>query len=198
MNLSPYQPTIMITPFTWQSIEGWFTFADVYCEQLSRLEGKSSIMVEVGSWFGQSTAYAATFIKQHEMDCKFYAVDTWLGSPNEALHQHLVRECGGDVYRIWQENMAKCEVQDYIIPLRLPSIEAAKDFEDGSIDFVYIDAAHDFDSVVADIRAWYPKVAKGGCLAGHDINLDGVKRAVEQELSGRWRQQDLSWIVDRI
>lgn len=48
------------------------------------------------------------------------------------------------------------------------SVEAAKDFSDGSLDFVYIDAAHDFFSVVDDLRAWLPKVRSGGCISGHD------------------------------
>lgn len=48
------------------------------------------------------------------------------------------------------------------------SVEAAKQFEDGYFDFVYIDALHDYKSVLADLEAWYPKVRKGGMLSGHD------------------------------
>lgn len=45
---------------------------------------------------------------------------------------------------------------------------AADEFEDGSLDAVYIDADHRFTAVDADIRAWWPKVCPGGLLAGHD------------------------------
>jgi hypothetical protein len=51
---------------------------------------------------------------------------------------------------------------------RLPSFEGAKDFEDGSLDYVYIDGDHSFDFVMLDLIAWSPKVRQGGIVAGHD------------------------------
>lgn len=51
------------------------------------------------------------------------------------------------------------------------SVEASKQFDDGSLDFVYIDADHSYDSVKSDIQAWLPKVKHGGLLCGHDYVL---------------------------
>jgi len=48
------------------------------------------------------------------------------------------------------------------------SLDAVKDFEDESLDFVYIDGDHCFEAVVADIAAWLPKVRKGGIISGDD------------------------------
>ncbi len=48
------------------------------------------------------------------------------------------------------------------------SVDAAAQIPDRSLDFVYIDAAHDFANVAADLRAWSPKVRIGGIVAGHD------------------------------
>jgi hypothetical protein len=45
---------------------------------------------------------------------------------------------------------------------------AAQKFNDGSLDFVYIDANHNLPNVIADINAWLPKVRSGGIIAGHD------------------------------
>ena len=56
---------------------------------------------------------------------------------------------------------------------RQPSLEAVATFADGSLDFVYIDANHEFQAVLDDIHAWFPKVKPGGVLAGHDY-LDGM------------------------
>lgn len=52
--------------------------------------------------------------------------------------------------------------------IRKTSMEAANDFKDGSLDFVYIDAMHEFDPVMMDIIHWTPKVRVGGIVAGHD------------------------------
>jgi len=50
------------------------------------------------------------------------------------------------------------------------STDAARDFSDGSLDFVYIDADHYFMSIAEDICAWFPKVREGGILFGHDFH----------------------------
>jgi len=52
------------------------------------------------------------------------------------------------------------------------STAAAAEMKDDSLDFVYLDARHDFMGVVADVRAWWPKVRVGGVFAGHDY-VDG-------------------------
>ena len=60
------------------------------------------------------------------------------------------------------------------------SMEAAEDFGDGSLDFVYIDANHKYVNVSLDLRAWWPKVRPGGVLCGHDYFTHGaVKKAVD-------------------
>ena len=71
----------------------------------------------------------------------------------------------GDRWRLWRQD----------------SISAAAQVPDGSIDFVYLDARHDYRSVQDDILAWAPKVRAGGILAGHDY-IDA------SEIGGSWTQ----------
>ena len=52
--------------------------------------------------------------------------------------------------------------------MRMPTLEAAPQVPDGSLDFVYIDGDHRFDAVMLDIILWAPKVREGGIVAGHD------------------------------
>jgi hypothetical protein len=70
---------------------------------------------------------------------------------------------------------------------RMLSAEAARNFAVKSLDFVYIDANHDFEAVAEDIRLWYPKVKPGGLIAGHDYRDGelpegrfGVRQAVQE------------------
>lgn len=59
------------------------------------------------------------------------------------------------------------------------SVDAARGWTDGSLDFVYIDASHRYEQVVADIAAWEPKVRPGGIVAGHDFrHIKGKAGAV--------------------
>lgn len=48
------------------------------------------------------------------------------------------------------------------------------------LDVVFIDALHDYDSVMQDISLWWPKVREGGFICGHDFQhkFPGVMRAV--------------------
>jgi hypothetical protein len=58
--------------------------------------------------------------------------------------------------------------------VRKKSMDAVKDFEDESLDFVYIDGNHEFQYVINDIYEWTKKVRKGGIIAGHDyIRIKG-------------------------
>lgn len=46
----------------------------------------------------------------------------------------------------------------------------ADDFDDDSLDFVFIDADHTYEGVLSDLEAWFPKVRSGGLISGHDID----------------------------
>lgn len=58
------------------------------------------------------------------------------------------------------------------------SVPAASRFVDETYDYIYIDAAHDYKNVWADINAWYPKLRVDGVMAGHDWWFDDVHSAV--------------------
>ncbi len=77
---------------------------------------------------------------------------------------------------------------DKIVWHRKPSVEASKEVEDGSCDFVYLDGGHSYEEVLEDIRVWSPKLKKGGLLGGHDYHKhkqNGVVKAVHELRGGR-------------
>lgn len=75
---------------------------------------------------------------------------------------------------------------------RMTGDEAAARLPNGCLDFVYIDARHDEESVRQDLELWLPKVRPGGIFAGHDyVDGDlpegrfGVKTAVDNFFAKR-------------
>jgi hypothetical protein len=88
---------------------------------------------------------------------------------------------------------------------RMSSARAAERIEDASLDFVYLDARHDEQSVAQDLALWFRKIVPGGIISGHDYldgdlpqGLFGVKAAVdrffeERRLSVRTTPEDLPW-----
>ena len=78
-------------------------------------------------------------------------------------------------------NMATNLLKPYNTEIvRESSLEAVRDFDYESIDFVYIDGAHEFDYVMCDIIEWGRRVKKGGIISGHDYCRThwGVRLAV--------------------
>jgi hypothetical protein len=77
----------------------------------------------------------------------------------------------------------------------MDSVEASKRFPDKHFDYIYIDGAHDYDSVINDLRAWWPKIKQGGVFAGHDFWYHDVQRAVVDFFLGKPEQQVCSVCV---
>lgn len=100
-----------------------------------------------------------------------YMVDVWRPLDNSEYQDFSNHSVHGDVYRRAMQNISGHE--DRALMVRSSSESAASIFEDGSLDFVYIDANHAYDYVVRDIELWYPKVRSGGFMCGHDyIDID--------------------------
>lgn len=57
------------------------------------------------------------------------------------------------------------------------SADVAKTFANASLDFVYLDARHDYEGVKEDLHAWWDKLSVGGVYAGHDFVPDGMINA---------------------
>lgn len=161
--------------------ENWFTFPRLYSRFVKEL-GNGSKIVEVGAWKGKSVAYLGVEVINSGKDIKVDAVDTWLGSPESPDHLADVYVKTNTLYTLFLANIAP--ISQVINPIRKPSIEAAKDYADGSLDVVFIDACHTYECVREDILAWLPKVKIGGYLAGHDYSWSNdVKRAVDEILT---------------
>ncbi len=62
------------------------------------------------------------------------------------------------------------------------SESSVNNFDDNSLDLVFIDAGHLYHQAKQDIELWLPKIKQGGFLTGHDVDDDEVKRAVRDTI----------------
>jgi predicted O-methyltransferase YrrM len=156
----------------------WFNYQEFYKMIASK---NYDIVVELGVWKGHSVTFLANQIKKLGFNGKIYAVDLWGDSYQwtEPKNKKLKSQVPV-LYDIYTEVKKRGGVMDMITDLKGMSWEMAEKFEDGTVDFVFIDADHKYESVVKDIKAWLPKMREGGIISGHDYNNPcGVKQAVD-------------------
>jgi len=136
---------------------------------------KESIVVEVGSYTGVSSELFALFCKQ------LYCIDNWQGFAEKAE-------------KIFDELIPK---YNNIVKIKSTSHNAAKTFQDYSVDLVYIDAKHTYEAVKDDILSWVPKIKHNGIISGHDYNWSGVKKAVDEIFYNKHIKiyKDESWLI---
>ena len=95
-------------------------------------------------------------------DLHLYCVDSWLAY--SGYREHVSQSKMDRFFEQTKERLAPYNVT-YVRKL---SVDAAKDFEDNSLDFVYIDGNHQFPYIADDLFIWSQKVRPGGIVSGHD------------------------------
>jgi predicted O-methyltransferase YrrM len=131
-------------------------------------EAKLNYGVEVGTKFG---AYAMALCKANP-DLHLTCVDPYFayGGLNQEK-QDVIRAKAIENLKPYNVTM-----------LQKTSIAALDDFEDESLDFVFIDGAHDYDNACVDLIFWAYKVRFGGVIALHDYMAGhgaGVMKAID-------------------
>ena len=144
---------------------------------------------KVGAEIGVSLGYnLETYCKA---GFKMYGIDQWEDYEDEKYRpinalrrQGIVTTSFDDVYKLAKERLdkyPKCTL------IKKMSIDAANDFPDNSLDFVYIDGNHKYGYVAMDLMKWSHKVKKGGIIAGHDyydVKGSRVNRGVKHAIDG--------------
>lgn len=93
-----------------------------------------------------------------------YSIDAW--QAYEGYRDHMTQEEMDVLFDDAKKRLVSFSDRNELI--KGFSTEVAESFEDESLDFVYLDANHEFQHVVNDIAAWERKVKVGGIVAGHD------------------------------
>ena len=185
LEYEPYNPvyadaTKYYCEYKESGIEGWMTPID--CEYLYNTAKMVGEAIEVGSWKGRSTHALLSGVAKAG-NGTVIAIDTWAGSkdPQDLTNSMAKTE---DIYATFMKNVGSFP---NLKTIRKFSVDAAKDFEDGSIPFFFLDAGHSEEEVTEDIKAWLPKIKKGGIFAGDDYLPNtwmGVCEAVRKAFGG--------------
>jgi len=177
--------------------EIWFNYSNFYNEVA---EKKYRVLVELGTWKGHSIMYLAKKLKQQNYDFDLYGVDLFDDSPiHENKGNEYLKPQMKYLWDVYNENLVRSNVREVVKDIKKNSWEAANEFENESVDFIFIDADHKYESVVKDIQAWLPKLKVGGVMSGHDYTQPtaGVKKAVEELLPDFKLGTDEIWIYTK-
>jgi hypothetical protein len=144
-------------------------------------------MVEIGCYAGESTNI---FLNSGKIS-KFYAIDPWVSGYDD-----------NDLASNSDLKLAEKEFDKVIS--KFNNVVKLKDFStnailkvDELVDFVYIDANHNYDSVINDINLWKNKIKPNGFIGGHDYGTKhiGVTKAVDELFKIKKIYCDSSWLV---
>jgi hypothetical protein len=144
----------------------------------SKLE-EGMTAVELGSYLGGSIARLTSKLQERNINCKIYAIDNWLCNNISGasltwsnLSEHK------EIFPKYQFYMKQLGFDAFIETIVSDTIEAAKRFEDNSVNYIFFDACHGYDGVRAELKAWLPKF-NDRCFAFiHDFPDKAIQKAV--------------------
>ena len=116
------------------------------------------IGAEIGTLGGQ---YAKN-LKRNNPDLTLYCVDPW------EIYDGIQYFDQSKLTKYYNRAVKLLEGYKNVHFIKKKSMDAVKDFEDGSLDFVYIDGNHELEYVINDIIHWSKKIRTGGLVSGHD------------------------------
>lgn len=118
---------------------------------------------KVGVEIGVAEGIYSLVLCQNIPDLKLYCVDLW------DTYYRGTTKLKDTAMQMEALELAHQKLDPYGATfIRKPSMDAVRDFANGSLDFVYIDGDHSFDFVMQDLIEWSKKVRSGGIVSGHD------------------------------
>lgn len=189
----------------YDDIPGWFDWSPLYDRMVNKFP--SGTFVEVGTYLGRSLCYLGQRVKESGKPIRVVGVDWCVGSGIENgkdNHGHEVVNGNGSFASQLHRNVCDCGVEDIVTLMIGDSRNVAKLFPNGSLDFVFLDAKHDYQHFKADLLSWLPKVRPGGVIAGDDAGVPDerehvwpdVTKVLNEVLPGwRWEPHD-AWSYD--
>lgn len=139
-------------------------------------------IVEIGVAYG----YHARHILTKNSEVQYVGVDPYIAGYDEEdpfvhdvsrLFRSAPKDAMDRLYRAVSDGLDK-EFGERALVHREKSVAASRNFKNASLPLVFVDGDHRYEAVLADIKAWWPKISHGGVLCGDDFQWPGVKEAV--------------------
>lgn len=135
--------------------------------------GEKLVGIEIGTCRAESTYY---FLDKCPNIEKLFTIDPY--KAYDDWNGEITQETVDRFQEIAKKNLKK--FGDRVRMIRETSSEAANNFTDTFVDFIFVDGDHSYDATLADCETYYPFLKKGGIFCGHDYQtLENVKRAVD-------------------
>jgi predicted O-methyltransferase YrrM len=126
-----------------------------------------NLAVEIGTFAGENAVIMSEYFK------KVYTIDPWQNGYDQ---NDLASSIDfNEVEKAFKNRMINI---NNVIHIKKIGEEALNDFENESLDFVYIDGNHQQDAVIKDINSWRLKVKKNGIISGHDLSWRSIQNAI--------------------
>ncbi|MGA9397408.1 MAG: class I SAM-dependent methyltransferase, partial [Anaerolineaceae bacterium] len=161
MNLIDLLEAVYFRPYRVESSDAWvghIPFASWLVHTL-----KPSVIVELGTYSGNSYLAFCQSVKENKLSTLCYAVDTWRGDEHGGFY-------GEEIYQALNEYHEK-RYSNFSRMLRMTFDEASSYFAEKSIDLLHIDGLHTYSAVKHDFETWLPKLSPHAVVIFHDINV---------------------------
>jgi len=96
----------------------------------------------------------------------------------------------------WKPSIEEfCKLNDNAHLLVMRDHEAKDQFEENTIDLIFVDLDGSFEVTERTLRLWKTKLTKQGCICGHDyLFCPEVRQALEQHTTKHYNWNDY-WLV---
>lgn len=146
-------------------------------DMLVKLLRKGGVGCEIGVAEGKFSRTLVAETKPKEI----HLIDPWTYQDDDAYisDPNNVSKVEGDRrFRMVSDSFSEESASGQLFIHRAFSTDVVSHFPDRHFDWIYVDARHDYDSVLQDLTAYLPKLKPDGLLLGHDYaNHDFARRS---------------------
>jgi hypothetical protein len=191
-----------------REIPGWA--GDIYPwqeEVLAKAIPQGGTYLEIGTFLGASLAHIGTL----RPDISLIAVDPWLDEPSGELsvgfpqpihrgwaglgcYEEVCKQHGGMWFTFL--HMMKTHAPDVLRRTKIIRGTAATVTLKEPVDALFVDGAHDYPNVKADLHSFAGLVKPGGIVSGHDFDgfWPGVVKAVTEKYGQPKTRETVWWV----